>query len=61
LRYWLTGYGPAARPRRSIRRGTPVTRPSTPGAGIRLSAEQKTEQMKARAKAIDDLLGRDDH
>jgi len=61
LRHLLTGYGPTARQRRFINRGTPVMRPGTPGAGFTPSAEQMAEQMKARAKAIDDLLGRDDH
>jgi hypothetical protein len=46
----LTGYGPTARQRRLIRRGTR-------GAGFTPSAEQ----MKARAAAIDELLGRDNH
>jgi hypothetical protein len=49
IRRLLTGYGPAARPRRLIRdrsRGSGFT----PSAG----------QMKARAAAIDELLGRDD-
>jgi hypothetical protein len=41
-------------------RGTPVTRPGAPG-GFTPYAEQMAEQMKARAKAIDDLPGRDDH
>jgi hypothetical protein len=46
----LTGYGPAARQQRFIRRGMR-------GAGFTPSAEQ----MKARAQAIDELLGRGDH
>jgi hypothetical protein len=50
MRHMLTGYGPAAKQRRSIRRGTR-------GASFTPSAEQ----MKARARAIDELLGRDDH
>ena len=61
LRHLLTGYGPTARQRRFINRGTPVIRTGTPGAGFTPSAEQMAGQMKARAKAIDDLLGRDDH
>jgi hypothetical protein len=32
-----------------------------PSAGFTPSAEQMAEHMKARARAIDDLLGRDDH
>jgi hypothetical protein len=60
LRHLLTGYGPTARQRPFINRGTPVIRPGTPGAGFTPSAEQMAEQMKARANAIDDLLGRDD-
>lgn len=59
LRHSLTGYGPTARQRRSMKRGTPVIRPSAPGAGFRPSAAEKAAQMKARAKAIDDLHGRD--
>ena len=57
MRHMLTGYGygygygPMARQRRLIRRG--VIR----GAGVTPSAEQ----MKVRAAAIDQLLGRDDH
>jgi hypothetical protein len=61
LRHLLTGYGPTARQRQFISRGTPVTRPRAPGAGFTLSAEQLAGQMKARAKAIDDLLGSEDH
>ncbi|HEY2312893.1 MAG TPA: hypothetical protein VGH96_04720 [Streptosporangiaceae bacterium] len=41
-------------------RGTPVTRPGAPGTGFTASAEQM-KQMRARASAIDDLMGRDDH
>jgi hypothetical protein len=46
----LTGHGLTARQRRFIRHGTP-------GAGFAPSADQ----MEARARAIDDLLRRDDH
>ena len=51
MRHMLTGYGPTARQRRFIRRGM------IQGAGSTLS----TEQMKARAAAIDQLLDRNDH
>ena len=57
LRHWLTGYGPTTTQRRLIKRGPPVIGSRTPGAGSTPSAEQ----MKARANAIDDLLGQDDH
>jgi hypothetical protein len=60
LRHMLTGYGPTARQRRFMRRGTPVIRHDTHGGGFAPSAGPRTEQMKARARAIDDLLGRDD-
>ena len=50
LRHMLTGYGPTARQRRLIRHGM------THGTGRLPSAEQ----MKERAAAIDQLLGRDD-
>jgi hypothetical protein len=67
LRHLLTGYGPTARQRRimsrgtpGIRHGTPGIRPEMSGTGSTPSAQQKTEQMKARAKAVDDLLGRHD-
>jgi hypothetical protein len=56
----LTGYGPTARQRRFIRHGTRVIRHGTQGVGFAPPAEQRVEQMKARARAIDDLLGRDD-
>jgi hypothetical protein len=49
LRHILTGQGPTARQRRLIRRGM------VRGVGSAPSAEQ----MKARAAAIDELLGRD--
>ena len=51
IRHRLTGYGPTARQRRLIRRGMIRSAGFTPSA----------EQMKARAAAIDELLGRDDH
>ena len=50
MRHMLTGYGPTARQRRFIRRGMR-------GAGFTPSPEQ----MKERAEAIDELLGRGDH
>lgn len=49
VRHMLTGYGPTARQRRLIRRGTR-------GAGFVPSAGT----MKARAEAIDELLGQDE-
>jgi len=75
LRHMLTGHGPTARQRRlirhgtpgirhgtpGIRHGTPGIRHGTPGTGFTPSAEQMAEQMKARARAIDELLSRDDH
>ena len=61
LRHMLTGHGPTARQRRLIRHGTPGIRHGTPGTGFTPSAEQMAEQMKARARAIDELLSRDDH
>jgi len=45
----LTGYGPTAQQRRVIRHGTG-------GVGFAPSVER----MKARARAIDELLGRED-
>ena len=51
MRHMLTGYGPAARQRRLIRRGMIRGADFTPSAG----------QMTTRAAAIDELLGRDDH
>jgi hypothetical protein len=57
----LTGYGPTARQRRLARHRTPVIRHETQGGGLAPSAEQRIEQMKLRARAIDDLLRRDDH
>jgi hypothetical protein len=53
LRHMLTGYGPTARQRHLIRHETQASR-SEP------SAEQRAEPMKRRARAIDDLLARDD-
>jgi hypothetical protein len=61
LRHMLTGHGPTARQRRLIRHGTPVIRGGTPGVGFASSAQHRAEQMKARARVIDDLLGRADH
>jgi len=52
LRHMLSGYGPTARQRRLIRHGKPVIRHETQGGGFAPSAEQRVEQMKARAKAI---------
>jgi hypothetical protein len=56
----LTGYGPTARQRRLISRESPVTRPGAQGTDFTPSAEQM-KHMTARARAIDDLMGRDDH
>ena len=56
LRHVLTGHGPTASQRRLIRHGTPV-RHRTPGVPSAPSAEQ----MEVRKRAIDDLLGRDEH
>jgi len=50
IRHLLTGYGLAAGQRRLIRHGTQGSG-FTPAAG----------QVKARAAAIDELAGRDDH
>ncbi len=50
IRHMLTGHGPAARQRRLMRQGIR-------GSGFTPSAGQ----MKARAAAIDELAGRDDH
>ena len=50
LRHMLTGYGPTARQRRLMRHGM------IHGTGRVPSAEQ----MKERAAAVDQLLGRDD-
>ena len=61
LRHTLTGHGPTDRQRRLIHHGAPGIRRGTPGTGFTPSAEQMAEQMKARARAIDDLLSRDDH
>jgi hypothetical protein len=61
LRHLLTGYGPAARQRRFRRQGPPVIRSETQGGGFAPSAEQRAERMGARARAIDDLLSRDNH
>jgi hypothetical protein len=56
----LTGYGPTARQRHLIRRGTPVIRHETQASRLEPSAEQRAERMKGRARAIDDPLNRDD-
>jgi hypothetical protein len=45
----LTGYRPTAQQQRVIRRGT---------GGV--GSAPSVEQMKARARAIDELLGRED-
>jgi hypothetical protein len=54
LRRMLTGYGPTARQRWLIRH-------EAEGGGLAPPAGPRAGQMKARASAIDDLLGRDDH
>jgi hypothetical protein len=41
-------------------RATTGIRRAASDTGITPTAEQKTEQMRARAKAIDELLGRPD-
>lgn len=51
LRHMLTGHGPTARQRRLIRHRVIHAAGRVPSA----------EQMKERAAAIDQLLGRDDH
>ncbi len=51
IRHLLTGYGPATRQRQLIRHGVIRGNSVTPSA----------EQIKVRAAAIDQLLGRDDH
>jgi len=56
LRHWLTGYGPTARQRRFMKHGKPVIHHE----GLGPAFPPSTEQMKARAKAIDDLLSGDD-
>jgi hypothetical protein len=60
VRRMLTGYGPTARQRHLIRRGTPVIRHETQASRLEPSAEQRAERMKGRARAIDDPLNRDD-
>jgi hypothetical protein len=60
LRHMLTGYGPTARQRHLIRQQQRLVRHQTQGGRFEPSAEQRAEQMKGRARAIDDLLGRDD-
>jgi hypothetical protein len=53
-RLWADGQAAAVHPPwDAIRHGTQ-------GGGFAPSAEQRAEQMKARARAIDDLLSRDD-
>ena len=63
-RHVLTGHGPTARQRRLIRYGAQGVRRGPAGTGTGTgftpSAEQRAEQMKARAAAIDDLLSRGD-
>lgn len=54
MRHMLTGHGPSARQQQLIRR-------RAQGTGFTPSAEQRNEQMKTRAAAIDELLSRDDH
>jgi hypothetical protein len=56
----LTGYGPTAKQRRLIRHGTPVIRHETQASRFDSSAEQRAERMEGRARAIDDLLARDE-
>jgi hypothetical protein len=60
LRHLLTGYGPTARQRRLMSRQAPGIRRGAPDAGVTPSAELTAEQMRARVRAIDDLLGRPD-
>jgi hypothetical protein len=60
LRHLLTGYGPTGRQRRMMSREAPDIRREASDTGVTQSRELKAEQMKARAKAIDDLLGRPD-
>jgi hypothetical protein len=67
LRHLLTGYGPTARQRRLMKGEAPGIRRAASDTGVTLSAEQtaeqkaeQAEQMRARAKAIDELLGRPD-
>jgi hypothetical protein len=50
LRHMLTGYGPTARERHLIRRGTPVIRHETQASRFEPSAEQRAERMKGRAR-----------
>jgi hypothetical protein len=57
MRHRLTGYGPTAGQRRSLKRATPAIRPGAPAAGFIPAAEQ----TKARAEAIGNLLSRDEH
>ena len=58
LRRILTGYGRAPRRRLTPGDRTPVMPAGAPGNGTP-SPEQMTEHMKARAKAVDYVVGRD--
>ena len=60
LRHLLTGYGPTARQRRLMSRRAQIIRRQASDTSETQSRELKAEQMRARAKAIDDLLGRPD-
>jgi len=61
MRHLLTGYGPAAKRRRIIRREMTLRRRMIRGAGPPPAAghSPSAEQMKARAAAIDELLARE--
>jgi hypothetical protein len=59
LRHMLTAYGPKARQRRIMRHRTLVIRHETQNGLFEPPAEQRAERMRERAKAIDDLLVRD--
>ncbi|MBV9792943.1 MAG: hypothetical protein JO016_03310 [Actinobacteria bacterium] len=56
VRHRLTGHGPAARQRRLIRQRQSAVRRDT-----HHGPSPPQEQMKARARAIDDLLAQDRH
>jgi hypothetical protein len=63
IRHLLTGYGPAGKSRRLIRREMKIRRRMIRGAGFTPTAAghpPSAEQMRARAAAIDELLGRDE-